>query len=141
MGLAPDPYCTFCAPGTLGSFAHMVWECPGISEFWGKVIRTLSDLMGVQLPMDPYIHLLNDDSNLSLTEKSRKIWLSGLTAAKKIIAQRWKPPHDLSKTHWLRSFLDIAYLELSSARINLAQQGTITMWTDLISNLKDLLTV
>ena len=95
--------------------------------------------MEVQLPMDPFVHLLNDDSKLFLTEKSPEIWLAGLTAVKKIIAQRWKPPHDISRTHWLRCFLDIAYLELSSARITLAQDGTIIMWTNLISRLKDLL--
>ena len=86
MGLAADPYCNFCAPGTLGSFVHMVWECPGISELWGRVIRTLSDLMEVQLPIDHFVHLLNDDSKWSLTEKSREIWLAGVTAAKKIIS-------------------------------------------------------
>ena len=112
MGLTDDPYCTFCTPGTLGSFVHVVWECPRILEFWRKVIRTLNDLVGIQLPMDPFVHLLNDDSRLSLTEKSQKIWLAGLTASRKIIVQRWKPPHDISKTHWLRSFLDMAYLEL-----------------------------
>ncbi len=64
MGLTDNPYCTFCTPGTLGSFVHVVWECPGIFEFWGKVIRTLNKLMGVQLPMDPFVHLLNDSSKL-----------------------------------------------------------------------------
>ena len=140
MGLAPDPYCSFCHQGTIGSFMHLVWECPGVLEFWGKVINSLVDLVGVQLPMEPAVHLLNDDSHLSLTERTRKIWLAGLTAAKKIIVQRWKPPHDISHTHWLRNFLDISYLELSSARINNAQPNTIQGWTDLISTLKDLLT-
>ena len=101
MGLAPDPYCSFCAPGTLGSFVHTVWECPGVFEFWGKVINTLTDILEIQFPMDPYVHLLNDDSNLDLTVKTRKVWLAGLTADKKIIAQRWKTPHDISKTHCL----------------------------------------
>ena len=72
--------------------------------------------MEVQLLMDPFVHLLNDDSKLSLTEQSGKSWLAGLTAAKKIITQRWNPPHDISRTHWLRCFLDIVF-------------GTITMWT------------
>lgn len=139
MGLVPDPYCSFCPHGTVGSFIHVVWECPGVFGLWGKVISTLTELTGVQLPMDPAVHLLNDDSHLSLTEKTRKIWLAGLTAAKKIVVQRWKPPHDISNTHWLRSFLDISYLELSSARVNDARPNTILMWTNLISNLKDLL--
>ena len=83
-----------------------------VFEFWEKVIKTLTDLLGEQFPMDPYIHLLNDDSTLGLTVKARKACLAGLTAAQKIIVQRWKPPHDISKTHWLRAFLDIAYLTM-----------------------------
>ena len=139
MGLVSDPYCSFCSPGTIGSFTHVVWECPGIAELWKKAIDIISILSGVKFPLDPSLHLLNDDSLLSLTEKTQKIWLAGLTAVKKIIAQQWKPPLDISSTHWLRSFLDISYLELSSARINGAKQNTISNWTNLISNLKDIL--
>lgn len=101
MGITADPYCSFCPQETFGSFAHVLWECPGILDLWEKVIGTIAALTGVQLPMEPAIHLLNDDSQLSLGAKTRKIWLAGLTAAKKIIVQRWKPPHDVSKAHWL----------------------------------------
>lgn len=139
MGMAPDPFCSFCPQGTIGSFIHMVWECPRVFDLWRGVIFTLEELTGVQLPMDLAVHLLNDDSLLSLTEKTRKIWLAGLTAAKKIVVQRWKHPHVISNIHWTRCFLDIAYLELSSARINKARARTILMWKNLISDLNDIL--
>ena len=89
--------------------------------------------------MDPYVHLLNDDTGLDTGSNSRKIWLAGLTAAKKMLAQRWKPPHDISPTHWLHNFLNISYLERSSARINNARLNTMTMWKNVISVLKYLL--
>ena len=139
MGFAPDPYCSFCPHGTLGSFLHVMWECPEVSRLWRKVIEIVTDVTGVQFPMDPAVHLLNDDSHLSLAEKNRKVWLAGLTAAKKIVVQRWKSPHDISTVHWLRSFLDISYMELSSARVNNAQPHTLAIWENLISKLKDLL--
>ncbi len=101
MGLTSDPYCSFCPQGTVGSFAHVVWECPGILDLWEKVVSNIAALTGVQLPMEPALHLLNDDSQLSLVETTHKIWLADLTAAKKIVVQRWKPPHDISRTHWL----------------------------------------
>ena len=103
------------------------------------MIEIVTDVTGVQFPMDPAVHLLNDDSHLSLAEKNRKVWLAGLTAAKKIVVQRWKSPHDISTVHWLRSFLDISYMELSSARVNNAQPHTLAIWENLISKLKDLL--
>ena len=139
MGFAPDPYCSFCPHGTLGSFLHVMWECPEVSRLWRKVIEIVTDITGVQFPMDPAVHLLNDDSHLSLAEKNRKVWLAGLTAAKKIVVQRWKSPHDISTVHWLRSFLDISYMELSSTRVNNAQPHTLAIWENLISKLKDLL--
>ena len=42
-----------------------------VFEFGENVIKTLTDLLGEQFPMDPYIHLLNDDSTLGLTLKAR----------------------------------------------------------------------
>lgn len=125
MGLVSNPYCSFCPLGTIGSFMHVMWECPGVSSLWREVIGTIADLTGVQFPMAPAVHLLNDDSRLGLLEKTRKVWLAGLTAAKKIVVQCWKCPHDIARVHWLWSFLDISYLELSSARINDAQPHTI----------------
>lgn len=53
-----------------------------VFSFLGKIISTLAELSGVQLPMGPAVHLLNDDSHLSLIKKTCKVWLSGLTAAK-----------------------------------------------------------
>lgn len=63
-------------------------------------------------------HLLNDDSNLSVTGKPSSVWLAELTVAKKVVAQRWKAPLDISDTHQLLSFVYISYLELSFGRVN-----------------------
>lgn len=39
----------------------------GVFDFGGNVIGTLTELTGVQLPMDPAVHLLNDDSRMDKT--------------------------------------------------------------------------
>ena len=72
-------------------------------------------MIGCPIPLDPVVLLLNDDSRLNLTEKQRKIWLAGLTATKKMIAQRWLPPCTVAMRCWLSYFLDIVMLELSTA--------------------------
>ena len=105
---------------------------------WRKVIEIVTDVTGVPFPVDPAVHLLNDDSHLPLVEFFSQLWLAGLTAAKKIVVQRWKSPYDTSTVHWPRSFLDISYMELSSARVNNAQPHTLAMGENLISRLKDL---
>lgn len=120
--LAPDPYYSLSSQGSVGAFSHVVWECPWVLEFWEKVIHILTGLMGVVLPV----------------ENARKVWQASLTTAKRIVVQRWKPPHDISSTHWLRSFLDILFLELSSARINNVGTKTVLIWPNLLLDLKDL---
>lgn len=98
MGLVPDPFCSFCPQRIIGSFIHVVWEYPGVFGLWGKVISTLVELMEGTLangscctsfkwwlPSFPYEK-----------KKTGTVWLSGLTAAKKIVVQCWKHPHDIS---------------------------------------------
>ena len=104
MRPVPDTYCSYHSQVTVGSFIHDVWESLGILDFWWKVVNTLAGLTGVLLPMDPAIHLLNDNSCFSLTGEARKGWLAGLTAAKRIVVQRWKPPHNISNMHRLQGF-------------------------------------
>ena len=73
---AVHPYCNYCPQQPVGTFLHMVWER-------GDVNDILSALVGQEIPVDPAVLLLNDDSNLNLTGKQRKMWLAGLTSAKK----------------------------------------------------------
>ena len=42
MGLAPNPYCTFCSQGALGTLMHALWECPDVQRFWVKVVDKVS---------------------------------------------------------------------------------------------------
>ena len=67
------------------------------------------------------------------------MFLAGLTAAKKIVAMRWKPPHSLNKQYWVLTFIDVVYLELSTARIHGAREDTIRLWAQTLEKLKGLL--
>lgn len=139
MGLAPHPYCTFCAHGVLGTFMHVLWECPEVQRFWTNAMKELSGLIGKQIPLDPVLLLLNDDSKFELVERQRKLWLAGLTATKRMIVLRWLPPHHLSMTHWLRTFLEVIHMEWSSARVNGAKAQTLLMWNNAADRLKNML--
>ena len=99
----------------------------------GNVVWNLEILTEAKLSMSPFGHLLNDDTDFGIGRNSRKIWLAGLTAAKKMVAQHWKPPSDISFTHWLHNFLDISYWELSSARINNTRLNIISLWKNLLN--------
>jgi len=53
-GQDPLPFCSLCSQNTLGTFKHIM--CPKICDFWNKVLQSLSDLIDIQLSMDPVLH-------------------------------------------------------------------------------------
>lgn len=139
MKVKADPKCTLCPVGAIGTFYHMVWECPGVVRFWELVADKLSAMLQVTVPLAPSVLILNELSQLSLQKFQERVFLSGLTAAKKMVATRWKPPHTLTLRQWVLSFLDVVYLKLSMACIYGAKEGTIRLWTQAVEDLKDLL--
>ncbi|KAI2659993.1 LINE-1 retrotransposable element ORF2 protein [Labeo rohita] len=138
MKLKPDPYCTFCNTGELGTFFHMIWECPGVSNFWNMVSENLSTLLDISVPSSPSVLILNDLSDIP-HKIQKRVFLAGLTAAKKLVATRWKPPHSLNKRHWVLTFMDVVYMELSTARIHGAREDTISFWAQILEKLKNML--
>lgn len=56
-----------------------------------------------------------------------------------MIATRWKPPHSLTIKSWTLSFLDVVDMELSTARINGANESTLNAWRSSADFLKDML--
>lgn len=51
-------------------------------------------------------------ANCNMWQRSSQ---GGLTVNKKLLVQRWPPPHDLSTRRWLTYFHGIVLLELSTA--------------------------
>ena len=112
------PLASLCSMKASGTFLHMMLNCRPVSQFWTKVTAELSDMVSVTIPVTIPVLLLIDLSEVNITKLKKLIVLAGRTAAKKLIALRWKPPHSLTIRHWALTFLDVIYLELSTARIN-----------------------
>lgn len=136
MKLKDNPYCDFCLDKTIGTFLHMVWQCPNVHRFWENVASTLSNIIERQLPHTERLLLLNDTANLKLSINERRQIIAGLTAAKKMIACRWKLRQPLSVEKWLSSFKEIAQLELSAARMHGAKSVNISCWSNLLSKIQ-----
>ena len=136
MNLALTPICDLCPIGISGSFYHMVWECADVKVFWGSVAVKLSGVLGVVVPVLPNILLLNDLSSLDLSILLRRRLLVGLTAAKRMVAQRWKAPHLLPIRQWISDTVSLAKLEMSIARMHGAKEANIKSWLSFISALQ-----
>lgn len=69
----------------------------------------------------PDILLLADDFKVNLTTKSRKIFLAGVTAAKKTRLKGWMEPLNDYDNVWPFNFHDIFLPEKTTARMQIAQ--------------------
>ena len=99
----------------------MVYECTAVRMFRKQVIDIVSEIIGVHIPCLPNIVLLNDDSSLDLQTHQKRVLFAGLTAAKKSIVIRWKPPHTLFIKQWISSFHELLISELPIASANRAE--------------------
>lgn len=131
-----EPICKLCTMNEVCTFKHMFWECPPVMDFWSQVASKLSMLLGVTIPCSPDSLILNNFSHVNLKMAKRRILLAGLTAAKKMVATCWKPPHCLSIHAWSMMFLDIAYLELSVARVHRAWSDAVEAWQGFVLHLQ-----
>ena len=107
-----------------------------MKAFWGSVANKLSVVLGRRVPVSPNILLLNDLSSLELPIIHRRWFLAGLTAAKKMVAQRWKAPHLLPIPQWLSATVNIAKLEMSIARMHGAREDNVNSWLTFIAALQ-----
>lgn len=99
----------------------MMWDGPLVSHFWNEVASEWPQLLSVSVPKPIPIYLLN----ICISKCQKKILLAQATAAKKMVATHWKPPYSLTIRNLTLSFMDILYLELSTARVDAAAARTI----------------
>ena len=127
-----SPACSLCDENKIGTFMHMYWDCKKVKLFWEMISSMLSASLEITIPCLPSVLLLNDTSDLNLNRSQTALALTGITAAKKLLAQRWKSPDILSKRQWIVNYLDILNMELSVARMHGSKMTTISAWQDLI---------
>ena len=96
----------------------------------------LSEILGFHVPVAPKLLLLNDLTGLELSIRHRRWLLAGLTAAKRMVAQRWKAPHLLPYHQWLASTVDIANMEMAVARRHGAKEANVKSWLSFIDALQ-----
>ncbi len=123
MKIVLSPDCTFCNSNMIGTFIHMMWECPLVKKFWEEASKSLSELLHVSIECSPRLMLSNDDSSLDLYLSCRQLIFAALIASKKMLGTRWLPPHSLSIQQLHQSMIGILMLELSTARMNQASQS------------------
>lgn len=136
MKRVTSPVCTLCNDRLMGSFMHMYWDCKNVQIFWKMVSSALSEALCIEVPCKPSILHLNEISGLNLNRAQTSLFLTGITAAKKMLAQRWKFPNALSRHQWTVTYLDILNMELSVARMHKSKPNTLLAWQESIEKVK-----
>ena len=128
MKLNPSPNRQLCSLETTGTFVHMVWDCPGVRDFWSMVSNRMSIVLECTRPCSPTILSLDDFTGLDLSLMHQRWFLVGLTAAKKLVAQRFKN----LMIYLINTVIDLAKLEKSVASMHGAQAKNINLWSSFI---------
>jgi len=135
MKLQPTHNCHICNTASPGTFLHMFWECPVISNFWLHVNSSLADILDIFYVPNPGFCLLNDNSDINLKQIQLKMLFAGFTSAKKTILKNWFFPDMCMESFWIHSLVNIVNLEHTTARLNKAQPATVQAWNSFSSRI------
>ena len=89
------------------------------------------------MPVSVTALLPNVLSQLPAPGYQKRLIPAGLTAAKKLVATRWKNPYKLSVSNWIFTFLDVIYLELSTACAIGVKEFNIGLWVSAAEKLRE----
>ncbi len=66
----------------------MIWEWPGVANFWNTVKENLSTILNVSVPFSPSVFIVNELSGIQLNKTQKRVFLAGSTAAKKLVEKK-----------------------------------------------------
>ncbi|KAJ1136101.1 hypothetical protein NDU88_002519 [Pleurodeles waltl] len=133
-----DPACPRCKKPA-AQFYHMVWECPRLGGGWERVVKTLAEITGLNLNMDPRSCLLGLRPRTKRNKHSHRFVDLAYVIYKRLIAMSWKARNMPDLKVWLALTLRWARAE-HQLLINLARRGLGRMgeeaWGVLVSRLE-----
>ena len=73
----------------MGSFFHIIWNCPLIQEYWAEVVGCINSVIGDNREVTPKWCLLNTWTPTD-APRSQRLWATlGAMVAKRNIAKLW----------------------------------------------------
>lgn len=120
-----------------GTLIHCVWECSKLVAFWKMVVRTLSDITGIQVPCSAKLCILGIyPDNFFVNNRHKTLINFGLLQARRMVALSWKETEISSAQSWLREMSLCVTLEKLTYVIRGKAQEFEDVWTPLIDFLK-----
>lgn len=94
MGRQGDSCCPRCGQSS-PNFWHMMWDCSILQDFRWAVVNLLSDILEIDVPLDPLVWLFGILDEELWSQYTRIMLRESLFLARKTIALRWidrRPP-------------------------------------------------
>lgn len=116
--------------GEVSTLLHLLWNCPAIKLFWTEVVRVMSEILNIAIPLCPRICLLGGKLESVRDGKMQKIIALAYLAVKRIILLNWKvrKPICFNKETWLLDFLELLSMERAVASLHEYDQGSQGLW-------------
>lgn len=83
--------------------ATLMWQCPQIHGFWGKVVKFLRNIMGSPIPLTLQCCVLGILEIPDLARAQQTILHETLFQARRLIARKWMNDHTPSLSEWMHS--------------------------------------
>lgn len=138
LGLINSDECWKCK-NSMGTFLHLMWDCPLVSPFWAQVIRTMEEWLDQPLSSSPRLCLLGDRTELPsrLPKAQFGSALVGFLTAAKIILRKWKSTSAPSHKDWIELMTSTASYELMLAKVRDSVSKFSAMWDSFLEYIKE----
>ncbi|OCT87291.1 hypothetical protein XELAEV_18020989mg [Xenopus laevis] len=89
-----------------GMLIHTIWSCPVLNEYWAKIQKRITTILGFELPLDPKWYILE----------------------RRLIAQQWKSQLPPLYADWEKSVQSMCNVEQLIARRNNNSDQCMKIW-------------
>ena len=122
---AKCPRCT-CADA---DFLHMVWHCAELKQRREQVMKIVTDIIVIQLPVNPLVCLLGTTKRTKKNKFPLRFADLAMVLFKRLIAKKWKASLPPTLTEWLREVHKWATAEADFLTGIVRQKGGDTVTT------------
>ncbi len=119
-----SPLCDRCKSAD-GTYGHIFWSCPEVSEFWKSIFRLYSHAFENEINVDADLAIFGcSDQALTWPQNQQLSLVFGMVLAKRVSLMEWKSTLPPSFFKWLAEMVSALKLE----RLRFSRPGRLKMF-------------
>uniref|UniRef100_A0A670IZP3 Reverse transcriptase domain-containing protein n=1 Tax=Podarcis muralis TaxID=64176 RepID=A0A670IZP3_PODMU len=120
-----------------GTFYHLWWECRKVKSFWEEIYNEMKKILSYTFVKKPEAFLLGMVGK-DIKRKDCKIFQYAVTAARIVVAQKWKQEESPTITEWRLKLTEYAELDKLTGKIRYSKdQKFIDDWGKFVGYLEN----